>query len=689
METLNTFAEDLRQEVLNRAESQEDGGFLADTFTEILLEYYQEAGDFEDAVVCSHQSTGPRNAILQMSGYGLSDNGESLDLFITAHSGDVPPGTMGATEVKKYFDRLGRVYMEAVNGGFQNLEESGPAFDALQSIWQARTVDKTLLSVRLVLLTDSIVTAPPPKDQDKDSIRINYDIRDIERLHRLKSSGMMREQIEIDFEEVLGTPIPCLVQPSSNPEYAAYLAIFPGRALVELYGKYGARLLERNVRSFLQVRGKINKGIRDTIVKEPHMFLAFNNGLSVTAEQVNTVALAGGGIGIKSIRDLQIVNGGQTTASIFHAAKRDKNADIDRISVQVKLTVLSDPGKMDEVIPLISRYANSQNAIQAADLVANDAYHRRIEELSRTIWAPAKDGTIRQTRWFYERARGQYADELARERTPAKIKAFQAAHPKTQVFTKTDLALFLFTWERKPHLVSRGGQKCLTIFMQALEAHRKEEGELDELYFQRLVAKTILLRGTRGLLDAQKTEFPAYRPQLATYAVARLIAETDSRLDLGRLWREQAIPPDMQQALLDLAKSIQVFTSDEVKGGNIGEFYKKESSWLHFLTLPVYTSGGFDRFKASATASIPKGTNASKVHAIQEKIRIVTETPVATWFAIVEWGRSTGKLSGLECTIATETAGKLGAGQAINGRQAELAGKVLEKAHTAGFNIGS
>jgi hypothetical protein len=684
MDPLQVFAEDLRQEVLNRAESQEDGGFLADTFTEVLLEYYQEAGDFEDAVACSHQSTGPRNAILQMSGYGLSDNGESLDLFITAYSGDVPPGTLGATEVKKYFDRLARIYNEASSGGFQNLEESGPAFDALQSIWQARKVAKTLLTVRLVLLTDCIVTTPPPKDQDKDAIRINFDIRDIERLRRLKSSGMMREQIEIDFEEVLGAPIPCLVQPASNSEYAAYLAIFPGRALVELYGKYGARLLERNVRSFLQVRGKINRGIRDTIVHEPHMFLAFNNGLSVTAEQVNTVALPGGGIGIKSIRDLQIVNGGQTTASIFHASKRDKNADIDRISVQVKLTILSDPGRMDEVIPLISRYANSQNSIQAADLVANDAYHRRVEELSRTIWAPAKDGTIRQTRWFYERARGQYADELARERTPAKIKAFQAAHPKAQVFTKTDLAQFLLTWERQPHLVSRGSQKCLVAFMQALESHRKQEGELDPGYFERLVAKAILFRGTRALLESRKLEFPAYRANIVTYAVARLFAETDGRLDLGRIWREQTIPSEMQQALLDLARSVQVFITTENLGGNVTEFCKKENSWQHFLKTDVFTDGGFERFKVSVAASIPKNATSAKAHELQEKIRIVTETPVETWFAIVEWGRSTGSLNALQCLIATETAGRIGSGQAFTAKQANESMKILEIAKLAG-----
>src|SRR5207302_5212285 len=140
--------------------------------------------------------------------------------------------------------------------------------------------------------------------------------------------------------------------------------------------------------SFLQARGKINAGMRRTIREAPHMFLAYNNGLSATAEAVDLVDLPSGGKGIKGVRDFQIVNGGQTTASIYHAVKKDR-ADVSQIFIQAKLTVLNDPAKMDEVIPRISEYANSQNKIQAADLAANDKYHRRIEQLSRTAWAPA------------------------------------------------------------------------------------------------------------------------------------------------------------------------------------------------------------------------------------------------------------------------------------------------------------
>ena len=51
------------------------------------------------------------------------------------------------------------------------------------------------------------------------------------------------------------------------------------------------------------------------------MFLAFNNGISATADFIE---LDKSGGFIKSVKNLQIVNGGQTTASIYHTWKNDK-----------------------------------------------------------------------------------------------------------------------------------------------------------------------------------------------------------------------------------------------------------------------------------------------------------------------------------------------------------------------------
>lgn len=230
-------------------------------------------------------------------------------------------------------------------------------------------------------------------------------------MYRCVTSGKMRETIEIDFVEKFQTSIPC-IENNTSKKYSVYLAIINGDLLAALYDEFRDRLLEKNVRSFLQVKGGVNKGIRDTLRDEPDMFLAYNNGISVTAESVEIVRDENGKPSIKRIRDMQIVNGGQTTASIFNAKNDRKIAtDLSQVFVQMKISVIHSADDMDEIVPRISTFANTQNKIQVVDFSANDPFHRRIEELSRTIWAPAQGG-IKPRNWFYERARGQYADKL-------------------------------------------------------------------------------------------------------------------------------------------------------------------------------------------------------------------------------------------------------------------------------------
>src|SRR5262249_357533 len=156
---------------------------------------------------------------------------------------------------------------------------------------------------------------------------------------------------------------------------------------------------------------------------------------------------------IKRLVGLQIVNGAQTTATIHRARKVDK-LDISKVAVSMKLTLV-EPTKLNEFVPLIARFANTQNPIQIADLSASDRFHHQFEDLSETIWCPGEE-----TRWFYERARGSY--QVARSRhgtTLAKRRLFDETYPKTQHFGKTDLAKYLMSWWGLPNVVSKGAQK--------------------------------------------------------------------------------------------------------------------------------------------------------------------------------------------------------------------------------------
>ena len=420
---LFAFAADIRQEVLLRADLEDKESLRPEAFTEILLESLEEAGELDGGHVCYHRDRG-----IEVSGYGVNEEADVLNLFTTIYRGDVPPTTVGNPDIEVSFRRLLTFWNRTAEAYHKTLEDSSEAFDMAMRLHE---VHGSVAQLRLFLLTDGLARSEHRPAEEIGGVETSFHIWDIRRLHRLVTSGQRREPIEIDFVSRFGAAIPCLPA-ASGGEYEAFLAIIPGNVLNEIYAQYGPRLLELNVRSYLQARGKVNQGIRRTILDEPGRFLAYNNGISCTASEVVLVDLPGGGRGIHRIKNLQIVNGGQTTASIHHAVRRD-HADASVIQVPAKLTVVAED-RLEKIVPLISRYANSQNKISEADFSANDPFHVRVEELSRTTWAPATDGTMRQTRWFYERARGQYADALGRAWLCRAAAAIQAGAPaRTEV----------------------------------------------------------------------------------------------------------------------------------------------------------------------------------------------------------------------------------------------------------------
>jgi AIPR protein len=210
----------------------------------------------------------------------------------------------------------------------------------------------------------------------------------------------------------------------------AYLSVVPAVQLAAIYDRWGSRLLEQNVRSFLQARGNVNRGIRNTLEREPEMFFAYNNGITATAEAIESETTEQGLV-ITNIHNLQIVNGGQTTASI-HLASRQK-VDLFRVFIQMKLSIVG-PDLAEKIVPKISQYANSQNRVNAADFFANHPFHVRMEEFSRRLYAPSPEGNFRESKWFYERARGSYQDETAKSyprgesQIPARISQAAAIH---------------------------------------------------------------------------------------------------------------------------------------------------------------------------------------------------------------------------------------------------------------------
>lgn len=671
---LDVFATDLRQEVILTAEADDNEVMQPEAFTRLVLDYLTEAGEIDDAQCCYHRDRG-----VETSGYGIDDDDEVVNLFSTIYTADVPPTTAPGASIEVAFKRLRGLWDKTADSYHLRLEESSDAFDMAIRLNQVRTEAR---KVRLFVLTDGIARPAHREPDVVNGHEFSYHVWDIRRLQRCVTSGQRREPIEIDFVERFGSPVPCLDAHVTDGDYAAFLAVIPGDVLNALYSEYGPRLLELNVRSFLQARGKVNQGIRETILKQPERFLAYNNGISATASSIELIEMPGGGRGIKMIKDLQIVNGGQTTASIHHAVRKDK-ADVSKVMVQAKLTVVSEDD-LSVIVPLISRYANSQNKVNEADFSANDPFHVRIEDLSRTIWAPPSDGTHRQTKWFYERARGQYADALGREGTTARQRAFKESHPSNQRFTKTDLAKYENTWDQLPHLVSRGAQKNFVEFTYRLQNRGKVDP--DTAYYCQLIAKAVIFKRAERLVAAER--FGGYRANIVAYTIAYLCHRTAHRIDLNKVWRDQDISPALAEAISDTSRHVHTAIIDAPGGANVTEWCKRPACWDRVRDLDMSLPADLEAELIAVGRSAPKPVTGIETPDADEVATIgrVAAVPAETWFAIANWAKETDNLAPWQRGLAFSLGRNANQNKQPSRKQAAQGERLKQEAERLGFN---
>ncbi|MGP0628562.1 AIPR family protein [Nitrospina sp. 32_T5] len=676
-ERFQSFSEDLLQEVISASDSQEGETFRINQFTQTIADYLVEAGEIDDITICHYKTRG-----MQMNGYNISQDEDVIDLFVSIFNQQTPPVTVTKTQCEAAFRQAETSLKKGFSGFHDSLEEASEAFDAFQRIHELRN---QVTRCRIYLLTDGIVNQESFQAEDNNDISVSLHVWDIRRIFRFASSGKSFEPIEIDFGDEFEGEIPCLTLLDPGSDYQGYLAVIPGKVLAGIYGKYGPRLLERNVRSFLQARGKVNKGIRETIIKEPHRFFAYNNGITATADDIVFKEHQNGALFLKKVRNLQIVNGGQTTASLFHTAKKDK-ASLDGIYIQAKLSVIPEE-HLDEIVPLISRFANSQNKVNDADFYANDPFHVKLEELSRTVWAPPVDGTTRQTKWFYERSRGQYQDAKAREGTPARKRQFEALHPNRQKFTKTDLAKYENTWNQLPYIVSLGAQKNFNDF--AVQLKERGRVDVDITYFEHLVAKAILFKTAEKIVSGEN--YGGYRANIVTYTLAWLSHHTSMRINLDQIWKDQGVSVVLQDSIRTVSASVnEIITSPPQNMRNITEWCKKKACWEkikegNFRVHPRLEDELID---------VSRGTKVQTNRGIQgpneeEKALIenASQVPATAWFGIAKWAKETNNLKAWQRSLAFSL-GKVAmrSGQP-SFKQAKQGLMILEEAERLGFKV--
>ena len=589
---------EFRQEMLERiaACAVAESNYRHAAFFEYCVQMLEDAEEVADCETSYFRGTGSGKRAIGVDGFAFDEADGSARLFFAVYGGEQEPESLTQTSGKTYFGRLQAFCEDAVAGklssGSLAIEESNPASDLARMLYQQKGA---ISRFRFYLLADAVMSSRI-KDWPEAMIAgvpTEFHIWDITRFQRAFESKTGRDELEVDFRELSANGLPCLGASVESDDYKAYLCVISGRALADVYDRFGSRLLEGNVRSFLSAKGRVNKGIKQTIQTRPEMFFAFNNGIACTASKVEVVSSKGGQY-IVSASDLQIVNGGQTTASLA-ATRRSERASLENIFVQMKLSVVP-PERSGQIIPEISRFANTQNRVSDADFFSNHEFHQRLEQFSRRLWAPAVNGAQHGTQWFYERARGQYLNEQSKL-SPSEKKRFVLQRPRTQLIAKTDLAKVENAWRQLPHVVSLGAQKNFLSFSSfATQAWDKNPSEFNEEYFKRVIAKTILFRQTELIVSKQPWYQGGYRANIVAYAVAKLaqmieVQVPSKALDMRGIWNRQELSHALRSEIAHIARAVvDVITAPEAGLQNVTEWCKKELCWRRVAAIELELS---------------------------------------------------------------------------------------------------
>jgi hypothetical protein len=679
-EEVTEYCKELFEEVSAEFPSYADGATPEQVFTDHALQLLAEAGETENYRVCYDEKQGKRGTDHKINAYSLYENYETLDLFITIYvpSGDVQ--TITKVECEKAFRRLTHFFRNTINKGYVNeIEESSEIYDLAHTLYNVPEVKEFLTRINLFIVTNGEVHYEYNPQESIAGFQVFNRIIDITYLYNISTKAGL--PIEIDFQ-AMGHDLPCISTEAANGEYKSYLAIIPGLALSTIYEQYGPRLLEQNVRSFLQFTGKINKGIRKTIIEEPHMFFAFNNGLAATADEVTFVESSNGGKSIGRTSNFQIVNGGQTTASIYHTWKKHGSVDIAQINIPLKLTILNDKAKIPVTVGRIAECANTQNKVSASDLSSNREGFVLLDNISRAVWAPPRRGTTQQTRWFFERARGQYRNERNRNGyTLAKRKAFDLRNPRSQLFTKEQMAKYINSYCEiskgskcviGPHHVVRGNQKN---YVQFLTYNFRDDP--DPAYFEDTVAKAILFTTAEKIYGVKPNSIGELRYITVPYTISWLSYKLENRIDLYRLWQTQGIPDSLEMSLRNIMVEIEQHIKTNAPGDLYGEWAKKEDCWISLKAANLNIDfANFEDILITASGNARASNVDVDKAQKQQYLAEIKELGGENWKKIYLWCKATDKVPLFYTDMAHTIGKKVQAGITLTTREI-LAGYTL------------
>jgi hypothetical protein len=695
-----------KNEVFNTIAIDSDASeiFPEESYFEYVSDLLSSAGILDNVEYCPYRNT---KKGIRIDGYSWNALERTICGIVVNFTNEPDVvDTLTNTQINDIGKRVARFFKSIGSSSFiESLEVTDPGRIAASEI---DLYLKDALKFRILVFTDQVLSARVKKVSIEDILEKNtsMEIWDLERLRALDKSDSEYEEFTVDVQE-LGGGIRALPANVSEHGFSTYLGVMPAELLSAIYDEFGQRLLESNVRTFLDFRAGTNRGMRKSLVTEPEHFFAYNNGITVTATAVETKNEEGQLL-ITSLDNMQIVNGGQTTAAIYFSPREkggikgaDKtynysDIDLSKVYVQMKLTVINDKETSDVMKANIATYANSQNSIQQSDLVSNHPFHLNIETRSRKQLMPAGEHGL-STKWFYERARGQYSTQL-RALSASQKRRFEAEYPKKQVFNKTDMAKYENTWRLKPYIVKKGAQANLkALGTDIIKEFEKDEEAFGPVFYNDLVSKMLLFRMTDSAIlnVGWYQEERGLKAEIVTYSIALLrhaLLKKSKDINLSSIFKNQSVSESLLSSITSLAYEIRRCITDfDFTGGvtNPSEFCKSEKGWNKIQSIDVDLSKLNDRDVLNADEVKDAQKERIGVKDASQSItglEYIMAIPAQEWDLLAEHNSKIYPSNHMNVGIPRKCSELIKFGKVPSDKQMNLAKGIREAAYQDGFD---
>lgn len=743
------YKEDVLDDILELSEDPKTA------LNEMVFDFIKASGDADMIDECNYDS---HNGVA-IDGWGFNGDEDltTIDLYISKYLRSEDGKTISKTELEKLFKRLVRFYDQSKSGSIFSkvqIERTSDLYQVTNVINETPKIGR----VRFFVITNTIAPFDFEKDSEtiEDETACEYYVWDAKRIMQQDDISAGRNPIVVDFDADYNSPLPFVQMPDVSNHVQCYLCIIPGMILAQIYHKYHQQILEMNVRTFLQFKGASNKGIRDTLIgkiakksgeedveAEPDMFFAYNNGISATADSV-TIKETSNGLVITKVSDLQIVNGGQTTAAIS-AVMAMKGVNYSRLSsvyVSMKISVVKEPEKINEIVPRISKFANTQSAVKKSDFSINEPFLVQLEQFSRQEWALNEFGKP-VYKWFFERTRGQFLDKQKKAVGKRSERELEAEYPKAKVFDKPMLSRFMMSWMQYPSFVCWGGE---TKYGEFVEKMKSQKYFFNEDRYHRTISKLILFKTIDAFYGKSGINVAGYKANMVAYTISVLSMLSNKGLDLDSIWKEQCvisqsvwseitIPVENVYAGLLIGQNEVTYkiktqyTDDKGKKRNKYLTHSVPSSdlekikntvlykimlfvkdiepfiWNHLVDVEEgtniatrsKTSRCWEELRAKINGHepafvIPKelitsqGENDTEItESQQEYINDANQYNADTWFSIWKWGKETMEITPRDVAFLASIGYRLKRNNTLSYKQAKYALRLLETAKKKGW----